>query len=1077
MRCLDEDLRILAGAGSGKTTVLVRRFLHAVTEKKVSPENILAITFTDKAAHEMKKRLVLEFEALGLESARRKLENAAIGTIHSFCARLLKENPIESGVDPAFQILSEGESDILISKIIDRLLEEETEKEGWQKLLSDIGEDSARRCLKDLYDKSQALGGEEILLRSADFKADKIEAKARMMKCAQGIPEANGVKLKTALTSPAQGWDLVNAVHEAAAGLEKKGPQKEAAKEVLALCQRWTAAMIQELAVPAKVELVRVFSRFKDAYDREKRQRASYDFEDLLFLAHKLLSSERPEQSRIRRRYQKKFTYIFVDEYQDTSPLQAKIIELLKCPGNLFVVGDVQQSIYGFRYADPEVFASLGPKSDARSIVLADNFRSRPEVLDFVNAFFDSVFPKAHFYPLKAMRVFTSKKDGPAIEFLCVPRTKEEAENLDASRVVEARSLAARIRGMVDSQFLIEPEKGRVRPIEYRDIAILLRTTSSLQLYEKELSDFSIPCFTVRGKGFYAKTEVKDLLNFLRILGNPNEDIALAGVLRSPLVGVSDDALFFLARAAKAREESRPLVLAFEDPVAIPGLLPEDLEKILCFKERLTRFTKNRDRLKVSELLHLVLTETDYEAKLLTLPEGRQKAANALKFVDLAASVEKQNSLGLEDFVHYVEKLSEREGTEAEARVEVEATDTVTLTTIHTAKGLEFPCVIVANLGSQESRWRGAFCLASLEEGLGVCLKNPKTRQWHEDAAYRDIKEKLIARQKAEEERLLYVAMTRAKEHLILSGSLALDTKTGLYKKDSSWSNRLAEFLGFLSPKDLKDHTIARGLRVLVTKIEKESRRTGKQRLLVEELETQEAQDSALVANLKKRLEPVRKDYEWAEDLSVTELLLASQKDAPFKEEISEDEAALSLDLEEGTPRNEFGTIFHRVMELTLLARKRKQRPPDLASILSPLTETEKKEIQESVAAFWKSSWGHAVASARRLYMELPFIYKTRRGLLKGQMDLVFQMANGEWVILDYKTNRLKSAQKEALAADYALQLALYALVFKKLYGEVPQKGVLYFSAIHEAHETRYRGQDFEDFEKELDLCFQKAVL
>ena len=283
----DQNLCVLAGAGSGKTTLLVERFLNAITQCKFDPERILAITFTEKAAHEMKNRLVAECLGRGLLKERRRLENASITTIHSFCARLLRENPVEGGLDPNFRILGEGESDVLMDRVLDRLFEEEAESASWIRMLLVYGEEGVRKALKQFYETVRAFTGEEN--ENSLFSYEKSEN-------------------------------------------EKK-------------------------------EFQRVFRSFQSAYEGEKKSRGAYDFQDLLFLAFRLLFNPSVAHQDVRRRLQERFSAILVDEVQDTSLLQFRLIGLLRSKDNLFVVGDSQQSIYGFRHAEPALLEELSGRS------------------------------------------------------------------------------------------------------------------------------------------------------------------------------------------------------------------------------------------------------------------------------------------------------------------------------------------------------------------------------------------------------------------------------------------------------------------------------------------------------------------------------------------------------------------------------------------------------------------------------------------------------------------------------------------------------------------------------------------
>ena len=1113
----DKDVYVLAGAGSGKTTILVQKFLYAITQKGIEPDRILAITFTERAANEMKTRLVRECDERQLGEFRRKLENSYISTIHSFCARLLKENPIESGIDPFFRVLGQGEAEVIMEKVMDALFEEEASSARWIEILVDFGETAAREALKRFYYLSRVMASEEDLFKCRDFASKKNEITQKITKelkdlLAQAELQKPGSSVDSIKDSASQllalfekgaspGWGGIGSVSELKKRLNRRiqdlKPSVEALHEKL---DEWAAFQVQEMAEPVKKEFIRVLMRFKESYEKEKKDLAAYDFDDLLYMAYQLLSGDEPAQKEVRERTRNLFSYILVDEHQDTSPLEAAIVDLLKKENNLFLVGDVQQSIYGFRDADPEVFKKQTEAGTAggrgKKIVLSENYRSREEILLFVNQISSRLLNQADFEPLKAKRDFVSKKPR-AIELLPVLKSKEGG-GLKKARVVEARTLACHIQEMVVSGLTVEERDGRIRPIRYQDIAILLRKSTDSHLYEKELADRGVPYYTFRGHGFYDQQEVKDLVNFLNVIENPDQDIPLAGVLRSSLVGVSEDALFWLASHAKQDDADVPLASALGEVVKIKELFSEDAAKLGRFNELLLDLRKNKDRVKLSELLETMLGRTHYEAKLLTGAEGRLKAANVRKLVEISRSLEQNGVSGIGDFIIYLKNLSAQEVTEPEAKIQAEGSDGVTISTVHGAKGLEFPCVVIADMGGKPRQNNSDRFLLSKEYGIGVKLKNSQDNSVFPDYSYLKAHQRAQEIETAEADRLFYVAMTRAKEHLILSGCMDAKAK----RKEGgerAWMDKVASILGFDPNQEVKGEIEFEGSKIWVLGAQDKYVKTGSsawsfarqpavRALLakgepISELVAKDIgakRDRKAFAELKNRLAKPSKSYEEKQDHTVTDLLLASLKDQPTRASIAS-EATDAVEEAEGeeaaTPRNEYGTLFHNLMEFLVLKRPAKITQAFFnPALMRGLNLSERKEMQESVLKFWSGAWGMQIKKARRCYPELPFIYKTKYGILKGQIDLVFQANDGQWIILDYKTNVISPSEKAVLAKQYELQLALYALIFRELYGEAPAKGVLYFSTLNDAVEFPYQKKDFDGFENELDANFLKAM-
>lgn len=1062
-----KDLCVSAGAGSGKTTVLVERYFRTLLQQGCAPKNILAVTFTDKAAGEMKKKLVARCEEMRRPDLRRQLENACIGTIHHFCARILKEYPIECGVDPDFSVLGSGEAELLAKKTLDRLFEQEASNPAWLGLLKDCGEEKLRKELLAAYDAFRANGASMDLLRIENLQAErqaherKLEGRLR-----QFIKEKNTEPTPTlqrfydnaqallaclrddTLSGGRRLSRLAEITSEFKPGSSKARESMAELKALSHLCCLYEA---QSLSESSKRVFVELFLKFKQCLEEEKKKTLVLDFEDLLFFVHQALSGVTEPERVFLTHLKSLYSHILVDEYQDTSPLQAKIITLLKRPGNLFVVGDVRQSIYGFRHASPEVFRAASRTS--KNVELVENYRARPELLDFVNCFSSRIFAGQH-RPLKAVHPFSGPKKH-CVELICAP--KEEGKDVPACRVIEARTMAARIRALVDSGVPVAKKGKGKRPVIYSDIAILMRSTTSSHLYEAELEAFGIPTYAHKGRGFFEKMEVVDLLNVLKVLENPRQDIALASVLRSPLAQLSDDGLFWLAmeRAAKKRE---CFYDALEQADKIKELSDEDRRKLKNFKSWTENLRKDKDRLKISEMLQRILNETAYEAKLMTREGALQARANVQKLNEIARSVEEKGISGAEDFVLYLKNLAEREVTEPEARILGEAENVVHILTIHAAKGLEFPCVILADMGAKTRSNDSPNFYTDMAAGLGAKVKNQADFQFYKDKTYADAEADLAQRSLEEQKRLFYVAMTRAKEHLILSG----------VRTSSSWMEETLKYLGLEAKADLPSRVEFEGIPVEVVPICRASPIKKTATRAVSGAFSPTKQPSPEFETVKNNLEPLNKPYENLEDLSVTRLLDSRMSEKPQEQDPPE---------ELSTPRNEYGTVFHRIMETAVRHRPGGVWQENLfLRWMRTFNDDEKNEMRTSFEQFWKGAWGLSLLKAAHCYAELPFIYKTRYGILKGQIDLVFQDKNGHWVILDYKTNRISDPELARVAESYRWQLAFYALVFQRLVGAKPKTGVLYFSSLHRAHEFSYDEKDFEIFDSELEARYHQAV-
>ncbi|HTL71199.1 MAG TPA: UvrD-helicase domain-containing protein [Candidatus Eisenbacteria bacterium] len=1052
------DVSVRAGAGSGKTSVLVGRFVRAVMEGGVEPGRILAITFTERAANEMKQRLVKEFSGRGREDHRRALESAYIGTIHGFCQRLLRENPIEAGVDPYFKVLSEGESDLLMARAMDAVFEDQAERPVWLRVLVESGESRVRSAMLRFYGQYRASGEDESLLALKDGGGRR-ELESRIEKDLLRMATSFGPKpkatelaiLEAARRIPAAfrrplDWAAFREVREAAGGVEKR-MHKEWVEAFRGDVARWEPEALGELFRAEKEEFVRVFRAFRERYESEKRVRATFDFDDLPFLAWKTLSGETPEKMAVRARYRARFRHVFVDEFQDTSPLQAKLIDLLRGEGNLFIVGDPQQSIYAFRNADPSLFARYRDAA-GKKIDLSENYRSRPAVLQFTNDFF--VRPDGPFAPLSAARQFKLRGPG-AVELSCsFYGESEPAADLDAAREIEAASLAARIGELVRSGTRVEDGTPGGRPMRWGDAAVLLRSTRKAILYERAFARAGVPFYSVKSRGFFERPEVKDFIAFLTLLDHPEDDVALAAVLRSPLGGVSDDGLFWLARHAKAADKDAPLSGALKSPAGVDGLSAADREKAEAFSGFADSLRSRKNRFTVSAILEEAVRWSAYECAALAAPSGEQRVANVRKLVAMARSLEEKTPVDSAEFVRYVRGLADRDEAEAEARIEGEGGDAVLLASIHAAKGLEFSCVAIANLGGRPPYRPPALVAASPEEGLGWTMPDPEDdANPFQDGAYSRVNEGLRRRNAEEADRLFYVAVTRAKERLILSGSAPRGRES-----ETTWMSRALSFFGQGDEARPKEARAESGVAPAL------------------EQEPVPASGGVTAESVLARLRLPDKPYDLAADLTVSDLL---PKASGWT--VSEEPESVDAEDAERSPRNEFGTIFHRLMELGAAGSPRGPVKRETAErILAPLTAAEREEALAAAAAFWAGPWGKALRQSRQCYPELPFIFKTPHGILKGTLDLLYRGADGRWVVLDYKTNLIRAGQKAETAAGYELQLKLYAFVVRRLLGECPARGVLYFSALGDTHEFVYDEASLDAFEPEFLETFRETA-
>jgi ATP-dependent helicase/nuclease subunit A len=726
VRRQSRNVCVVAGPGSGKTRVLIERFAWLIEEQRVDPSRILAITFTEKAANEIKSRLVERFSAR--IDLREAVERAWVSTIHGFCARLLREHAVAAGLSPDFGVLEQAWAERLARESADEALdalyrERPVEVRRLLESLDISTQDSAGLAgnLLNAYESMRMAGPGEAPPPAADRAWDEARELAREI---LRDPVVGRTDLQRAAHPKIREWasaflalpaDRVTPGHFRAAQLTlNRGHLVGGSRS------REAAGLLREQVLPkleaqwlaqanaGSLSLLRdAIARIDGIYLAKKRREAALDFSDLEEETIRLLEGD----AALRLETASRFDQILMDELQDTSRLQWRLVNLIR--ENFFAVGDINQSIYSFRHAEPAVFheyRSALEQAGGDIDDLRENYRSSSQILDVVSQMLDAQ-PGIEARPLDSVR-------GPASHSV-VERIVGSGE---AAEDVEAALVAARIREWTDSGQLT-----------FGDIAVLVRAMAATEPFERQFDRFDIPFVTTGGRTFFEAREVRDLMALLAALVNPLDQIAVVGVLRSPLGGLSDEQIF------AAGPEGR--LAAFEDRFgrlrSLAGFGAPDF------------------------VLAKALDECGYAAGL-----SERARMNIEKFLGLVRRRHRARPQPLAELLEDLEALRES-ATEAEAPPP-EAGNAVRLMSIHAAKGLEFKIVCVSALHRGPDRSRPVIAFSS-EAGLGAKWRNPATGDGQPDAVLASILEQRKEREEAEEHRLLYVAMTRAEDRLILS--------------------------------------------------------------------------------------------------------------------------------------------------------------------------------------------------------------------------------------------------------------------------------------------------------------------
>jgi ATP-dependent helicase/nuclease subunit A len=775
------DLLLDAGAGSGKTSVLVERFVRMVLDDGIGVESILAITFTDKAAAELRERIRRRLRELGADTAARATETAAISTIHGFCARILRSGALTAGLDPAFVVLDRSEAELLADGAFTQAVEAlASQQEGGVELIAAYGVPTLRGAILSIHDELRSRGHETPALPTvppapsgtdADAARDEVAWAAGTVAAELGAVPDPSIRVGQAIDRLAardeilalpDPWpgELYRIALPGGNGAALRTPACETYTEAL---NRWRGILERRCAERIRALLDGLLRDFAARYAAAKRRRSGVDFDDLELIALRLLRDDE-----LRDRLRERFAAVMVDEMQDTNPVQLELIESFAA-GRLFTVGDAQQSIYGFRHADVSLFEARGralAELGARA-TLQTNFRSRPEILAAINGAFVAELGEAY-RPLRPGRVLAPAAD-PRVELLIADKGAEwDSDGLASPwRLAEARALARRLRALIADG---------ARPGE---IVVLTRASTDLRVYERALEDAGIPTYVIGGRGYWAHPQVIEAGAYLRALANPRDEEALFTVLISPIVRLAVGALVSLGAAARALGRD-PWWLISDPDDALAGIDPASRRRLREFAAWFADERLVSPRYGVEELIERMLERTGYDLAVLAMAGGIRRLANVRKLMRLGREHEASAGRDLHGFLELVRRRTEGgigggDARDSEAPVEGEALDAARLMTIHRSKGLEFPIVCVADLGRAPMR-RAEVIRVGRDGRLGIRLAEPGTGRAENALHLQELADEQFGREQEEERRLFYVAMTRAEERLILSGASKLET-------------------------------------------------------------------------------------------------------------------------------------------------------------------------------------------------------------------------------------------------------------------------------------------------------------
>ena len=1130
---LNRHISVTAGAGSGKTAVLVHRYVKILLETDLHPSQVVAITFTRKAAAELKQRIVTELEArlqqepgnTKSESIKTGMLSAQISTIHSFCARILREYPVEARVDAGFRELQGIQQRLVLREVIDSTLreiadrpDEDETREKLVDLLRIFGKNRLETHLSELVNQREVVErlkcnlycrtDSEVLEAWHDFVQSQL---AQSLK--DRFPIEDWRRCLNSVLAIARGRNATK-VQELAAGIQSNMEPQEAVSPLtkiapLLITQKGTIskrdflgsrvetdAIEEEIdflvraanyfqSLPAFTDddkllicvarlLIHIYDKVQRAYENRKRQAGQLDFDDLQIKVRDLLQQERSICKQLAQRY----PYIMVDEYQDTDQLQYEILKPLILDfksGNLFSVGDQNQSIYRFRGADVQVFDKtqkeiikyqsaltkdftwegqiLEAKASEKrgNLRLPENFRLLRNLVGFVNLVFGSLMQGRNEFEVEYNPLIQGRTIDPLGDVELLIGSKEQAEDDSQSLTNENKLIVGRIQHLVGTDETIWTDEGdgeKPRPIRYGDIAILVRSRTRLPEIESSLLEAKIPYKITGGIGFYQRQEIYDIGNYLQFLIDSDKDVVLAGILRAPFFGVSDVELYEIAQ----QSSKKPFWEKVQDYVAQTD--QSSTSPIGYAVQILRSHIEICHRIPPSELIRKIVNDTGMVGVLPVGQSGEQRWANYEKLLGIAREFERLGFTDLHGFLERLNLLIEEEEREGQATTQLTA-DAVEIMTIHAAKGLEFPVVILPHLDRRATRYDQEPFIDDLL-GIGFSPANPeKNYQQSDPGATQLMKERVNNKRVAEEQRLFYVATTRARDRLILSGTL---NEKGEARGWLGWLFDALEISGMPSEGELL-------YPITIKALSGEEATTIPIRIIKSLDEPDSVEDKALTPSPSAEFPAYHIDplipSSASKTVSVTELTTYVRCPTRFYLQ-HQIQMPISDPHSEETARE---TAVHAVLA-------RLQTREDCARDLSPLIravsiDVSTETVREDVEHFLNSTIGTIALNADEGYCERHIHAQIGSHIVNGIADRFFRDSKGLWQIINYETDRINQAGLGDPADYYKPQAELYALLIHRLYPEQQVIPVtIYFTNLATAYLVEVTREELQDIKE-----------
>ena len=1191
----DSNILVAAGAGSGKTAVLVERIINKIINEKIDIDRLLVVTFTNAAAAEMRERVLEAIykkldETPENENLQRQitlLNKASICTIDSFCLDVVRNHFYElENISPNFRIADTTEIELLKQEVLEDIFEEkyESQEEDFTELINTYTSYRDDTPLKELIlkiytyiqsnpfpnqwldekiemfhiqdfaeDFSKNPWGEILLKEVEEELIDDINTLKEQEQNLARNPElekytktlSDDIDKLEMLKVNLNSWDKAYAIYtnltfatwprqkvdsaiKDQAKLVRDDIKKKFTKKLNKIFIYNSEEANRDIAdmYPILVKLKHLIFAFGEEFSKRKRNKNIVDFNDIEHLAlHILIKNEdgKIEPTEVANIYKEKFVEIAIDEYQDSNMVQEYILTAISRGNNTFMVGDVKQSIYKFRQAMPDLFLSKyktyqlkenKKDEDNLKIQLFRNFRSRENVLDFTNVIFQDIMSEnlgeidyteeeylnlgasyeetpqeleteIHVIDLKEKEDLAPEEEARGTE---EPQDNDDTEETAEERLediqVEARFVANKIKSLIENHFQVFDRKiNGFRDIQYKDIVILLRSTKvNAPIFEEEMINLGMPVFSESSQEYLDSIEIQTIMSLLKIIDNPIQDIPLVTVLRSPIGNFTDDELVEIRLSDKYDQFYTAMQKA---RINVDKKLKE---KIDTFFNNLEKWRKEQEYLALDEFIWKLYSDTHYYTYVGLMPNGDLRQANLKMLFERAKQYETASFKGLYNFIQFMEKLHIGSNDLGSAKLIGENDDVIRIMSIHKSKGLEFPVVFLSATGKQFNLMDlNQNILLHQELGIGVKYIDYERQVQYDTLTKEAIRNKILTETLSEEMRILYVALTRAKEKLYITG-LKKDYEKEMenMQKQVGCYHKVNEKINYILVKKYKKYL---DWMLLVYLYEKENKNNlfqlkvwNKQELLKSFAKPKEE-----VVDIKEQLEKVKIEKETFEKLntvleytyphqlattiptmtSVTKIKqnqlnneIETIKQNQLNNEIKskseikiENQAENQLtfhrpnflreDIEEVITPAQKGTLIHLCMQR--LDETKDYTLESIKMLIQDLekrkmiTEKEAKAINPyKILEFTKSFIWKELKNAKKVYKERPFFINIpakeiygeeeleEEILVQGIIDLYYINQNDEIILVDYKTDYVETGKENELIEKYITQLELY---------------------------------------------------